>query len=224
MPVVFPFIPTLSGRLVWILENRESTATGRVLRNRTGAGKRSSGASALSLSAGLARQHVGQIILSNETRQMNLDTARALAWAAQVSLFWLTTGEGSPDGEDIPAAPPKNRLVKRAQVGTYGALPGWAINVAAALLLDPPIRPPMSVLAGADMPIPRGFRPEKLTPELVRAVCDVAWRSLSDPRRGDYSDTFLSEQAHALAEHAGKPDEGKPDRAKQLRKSIPPGG
>ena len=218
MPRVFPYLATLSERVIWILENREHTATGRVLRNRTGAGKRSSGASALSLSAGLARQHVGQIILSNGTRQVNLDTAHAIAWAAQVSFRWLTTGYGSPDDDDIPAAPPKSRPVKRAQVGTYGALPGWSQNALLALKLEPALRPEMSVLAGAEMPIPRGYRPEKLTPEIVRAVCDLAWRSISDPRRGDYSDTFLSEEA-LKAEREGEVSSGREERAKPLRQS-----
>jgi hypothetical protein len=215
---VFPFIPTVSERLVWILENRESTATGRVLRNRTGAGMRSSGASALSVSAGLARAHVGQIILSEGKREMNMSTARAIAWAAQVSYMWLTTGQGSPDDADVPKSPGGDKLLKRALVGTYGALPGWLVCARLALELSPPLKPEMAVLAGADMPIPRGFRPEKLTPEIVRAACDLAWRSLSEPRRGEYSDTFLSEKAREQDVGGGKRDS-----PKLLRKSgYPP--
>lgn len=82
---------TLADRVAWILDNR-----------RQGDG-RPWNASALSLAAGLGRAHVG-MIKRGDAKDVTIDTVRAIAEAAKVSMQWLATGAGSPDSLD-PDAP-----------------------------------------------------------------------------------------------------------------------
>jgi len=87
---------TLQDRIRWILMYRLTTATGEDM-----------GLSALSLAAGLSRSHIGVFIGDPRRVDLTTATARAIAYAGQVSLAWLQTGEGAPNDPDIPAGLPK---------------------------------------------------------------------------------------------------------------------
>jgi len=174
-----PKLPKLADRLAWIVAKRKKTVTGRKM-----------SASALSKSAGLVRQHVWQLIKMANRTGASHDTIAAIAWAAQVSLGWLSTGRGDPDDPDIPGPPvarPKPPLP-----GTYGELKQWANFVSQAKSLPRPIEPPEAAVAGAEMPIPR-WASERLTAMMVRAICEAAWQMAPLHKQGEWADRFIRE-------------------------------
>jgi len=76
---------SITHRILWILEQRKCSAR------------------ELSEDAKLSPIHVGKI-LERKGGRVAADTVAAIARAANVSLWWLVTGEGSPD-EGPPALP-----------------------------------------------------------------------------------------------------------------------
>lgn len=99
---------TLAERMQWIIDNRRREGGARW------------DAKTLSVAAGLAPSHVGQIV-RGETTNPRLDTLRKIAETAGVSESWFTSGKGTPDSDDAAA-------VSRAEseVPTHGNAAGFA--------------------------------------------------------------------------------------------------
>ena len=136
-------VSTLADRIEWILEHRE------------GPGGKPWSARGLSTAAGLAQAHVG-MMKRGDAKSVTGETLAAVARTAGVSLHWLTTGEGSPDTDDVaePSHSDDEKPVRRNAIGWDDALPiakllqptwpEWAWEKAGAsapYMIDGPITP-----------------------------------------------------------------------------------
>ena len=194
-------ILSIPKRLRWIIDHVPKTRSGKPMT-----------CPSLSLAAGLSRGDVGIMIADPTRLDMTRDTAECLAWAAGVSLNWLQTGRGSPSDADVPEhRPPLKRSPKYRRFGNY---PDYAPNLALAMA-EGLIDPPEASAAGADLPVPSGYRPPYLTPERVRAACLFAWYLSSENRKGDYSDAFHQRRRKNLRLEARRRESGPPVRLVQ---------
>lgn len=107
----------LRDRLGWVLRNRVATATGEKMNKST-----------WSLAAGKARQQVATMMSDPRRTTAKAPTLTGLAWAGQVSLRWLSSGEGNPNDDDVPEKPAvdptevdASKLIGRP----WSTFPGW---------------------------------------------------------------------------------------------------
>lgn len=100
----------LAERIQWILENRIDPAT-----------KAPWDAKALSVAANLGSDaHVG-MMKRGTVKKPTGETLAAIAKVANVSLWWLTIGEGSPDVDDDARAP----STRESETAVRGNVIGW---------------------------------------------------------------------------------------------------
>lgn len=96
---------TIQDRLEWIMKERAWNA------------------SELALKADLNVSHINTVLSVKTRKGFRGNIAYKIAFVAQVSLTWLTTGIGSPDAPDVPKeAPPPSKGEKEK---TFEDLPKW---------------------------------------------------------------------------------------------------
>lgn len=130
----------------------------------------------LARQAGLAGSHIS-LILTSLGDNVRVDTLRAIAKAAKVSESWMITGDGTPDGDDVPSSDEQTDSSEGFDVACFAALANWRELLASAKLLRPSIPDWVWLALGAAHPLIAG----PASPGMLAELADVLHRFGSPP-------------------------------------------